>query len=300
MIIDPNGIAQTVGSATTRSEETEVQQSTQLEKMVSLLVFRAGSQQPRAVPLSLVTRLEEIDCKKIELSNGRHMVQYRGQLMPLVRVSDEVRVRNEGAQPLLVFSDGGRTMGLVVDEIVDIVEDRLDIQVGSETMGVLGSAVIKGQATEIIDIGHFLPLAFEDWFRRKEMRQDALTRTLLFVDDSAFFRNMLVPVLKAAGYDVTAVGAADEALTLVKKGQRFDVIVSDIEMPGMNGFELAEAIRADARGTNVPIIALSSMTSAASIERGRQAGFHDFVAKFDRQGLIAALKETSADWAEAA
>src|SRR5205814_5617630 len=61
MIIDPNGIAQTVGSAGTRAEETEIQQSVQLEKMVSLLVFRAGSQQPKAVPLSLVTRLEEID-----------------------------------------------------------------------------------------------------------------------------------------------------------------------------------------------------------------------------------------------
>jgi two-component system chemotaxis sensor kinase CheA len=301
MIIDPNGIAQTVGSAGQAADAAgEAQQSGHVEKTVSMLVFRAGSNQPKAVPLSLVTRLEEVDCKKIELSNGRHLVQYRGQLMPLIRVSDEVSVRTEGAQPLLVFSDAGRSMGLVVDEIVDIVEDRLDIQVGSETMGVLGSAVIKGQATEIIDIGHYLPLAFEDWFRRKEMKQEALTRTLLFVDDSPFFRNMLVPVLKAAGYDVHAVGAPEEALALVKKGQKYDVIVSDIEMPGMNGFELAEAIRADARGANVPIIALSSLTSPASIERGRQAGFHDFVAKFDRQGLIAALKESSIEWSEAA
>src|SRR3954454_19682432 len=176
--------------------------------------------------------------------------------MPLVRISDDVRVRTEGAQPLLVFSDAGRSMGLVVDEIVDIVDDRLDIQVGSDTPGMLCSAVIKGQATEIIDIGHFLPLAFEDWFRRKEMSAEALTRTLLFVDDSAFFRNMLVPVLKAAGYNVTAVGAGAEALALIKKGARFDAIVSDIEMPGMNGFELAEAIRADGRTAHVPIIAL--------------------------------------------
>jgi two-component system chemotaxis sensor kinase CheA len=300
MIIDPNGIAQAVGSAVTRQDESEVAQSAQIEKTVSLLVFRAGSSQPKAVPLSLVTRLEEIDCKKIELSNGRHLVQYRGQLMPLVRVNDEARVRAEGAQPLLVFSDGGRTMGLVVDEIVDIVEDKLDIEVGSETPGVIGSAVIKGQATEIVDVGHFLPLAFEDWFRRKEMKSEALTRSLLFVDDSAFFRNMLVPVLKAAGYNVTAVAAGEEALALIKKGARFDAIVSDIEMPGMNGFELAEAIRADARSAHVPIIALSSLTSPATIERGRQAGFHDFVAKFDRQGLIAALKETAVEFVEAA
>jgi two-component system chemotaxis sensor kinase CheA len=300
MIIDPNGIAQAVGTAGTRQEETEAAQGAQAEKTVSLLVFRAGSSQPKAVPLSLVTRLEEIDCRKIELSNGRHLVQYRGQLMPLVRVNDEARVRQEGAQPLLVFSDGGRTMGLVVDEIVDIVDDTLDIEVGSDTPGIIGSAVIKGQATEIIDVGHFLPMAFEDWFRRKEMKSEALTRALLFVDDSAFFRNMLVPVLKAAGYNVTAVAAGDEALALIKKGAKFDAIVSDIEMPRMNGFELAEAIRADARSAHVPIIALSSLTSPATIERGRQAGFHDFVAKFDRQGLIAALKESTVEFVEAA
>jgi two-component system, chemotaxis family, sensor kinase CheA len=301
MIIDPNGIAQAIGTLASESdEETEAQRNAATDKTLSLLVFRAGSPEPKAVPLSLVTRLEEIDCKKIELSNGRHLVQYRGQLMPLVRVSNEVRVRTEGAQPLLVFSDAGRSMGLVVDEIVDIVEDKLDIQVASETPGILGSAVIKGQATEIIDVGHFLPLAFEDWFRRKEMRSDALTRTLLFVDDSPFFRNMLTPVLKAAGYDVTSVGGAEDAIALVKKGQRFDLVVSDIEMPGMNGFDLAEALRADPNGARLPIIALSSITSPAAIERGRQAGFHDFVAKFDRQRLIAALKESAVEFNEAA
>ncbi len=298
MIIDPNGIAQTVGAAPAVAE-SEQQRDAKTEKMVSLLVFRAGSPQPKAVPLSLVTRLEEIDCRKIELSNGRHLVQYRGQLMPLVRVNDEVRVRTEGTQPLLVFSDSGRSMGLVVDEIVDIVEDTLDIEVGSDAPGLIGCAVIKGQATEIIDVGHFLPLAYADWFRRKEMSTQALTRSLLLVDDSAFFRNMLSPVLKAAGYEVTAVAAPSEALALIKKGGRYDVVVSDIEMPGMNGFELAEAIRGE-RGTAIPIIALSSITSPAALERGRQAGFKDFVAKFDRQGLIAALKESTIEWVEAA
>ena len=64
-------------------------------------------------------------------------------------------------------------MGLVVDEIVDIVEERLDIEVASERPGVLGYAVIKGSATEIIDVGHFLPQAFADWFRRRDRRAGA-------------------------------------------------------------------------------------------------------------------------------
>jgi len=303
MIIDPNGIVSAVGAAGAALQETNAeadQRSVETEKLISMLIFRAGGNEPKAVPLSLVTRLEEIDASKIEISNGRHMTQYRGMLMPLVPVNGSVAIRTEGVQPLLVFSDSGRSMGLVVDDIVDIVEDSLDIEVASETPGILGSAVIKGQATEIVDVGHFLPLAFEDWFKRKEMSEEALTRRLLFVDDSPFFRNMLTPVLKAAGYHVTAVGNAQQALALARAGHGYSVIVSDIEMPEMNGFEFAEVIRADNNLSQMPIIALSSLVSPAAIERGRQAGFHDFVGKFDRPGLIAALKEQTADVQKAA
>ena len=295
MIIDPNGIAQSFGSTVTSQFDSDEAADTKHvvaeEQKTSLLVFRAGSAQAKAVPLALITRLEEVDAHTIELSNGRHMVQYRGQLMPLVSMNDSVRVKGEGAQPLLVFSDGARSMALVVDEIVDIVEDHLDIQVGSDNSGVLGSAIIKGHATEIIDVGHFLPLAFEDWFRRKEQTAQHQPRMVLLIDDSPFFRNMLTPVLQAAGYQVTAAASAPEALAMFKEGRAFDAVITDIEMPEMDGFEFAANLRGDPRTADLPLIALSSVVSAEAVERGRQVGFHDYVAKFDRQGLIAALKE---------
>jgi two-component system chemotaxis sensor kinase CheA len=297
MIIDPNGIAQALGStATTQLQSAAANDANAVDAVetnTSLLLFRAGSTQPKAVPLALVTRLEEIDARKIELSNGRHMIQYRGQLMPLVSIDDSVKVRSEGAQPLLVFSDGTRSMALIVDEIVDIVEDRLDIEVAGGSAGMLGSAIVKGQATEIIDVGHFLPLAFEDWFRRKEQKVAARRRVVLLVDDSPFFRNMLTPVLQAAGFDVVSVGSAAEALAHIDGGRTVDIVITDIEMPEMDGFALTEALRRHPRGVELPVIGLSSIVSAEAIERGRRVGFHDYVAKFDRQGLIAALKEQS-------
>ena len=298
MIADPNGIAQAIGS--TVSGQMAAEQATErerpsiaVEQATSLLVFRAGSAQPKAVPLSLVTRLEEIDARTIELSNGRHMVQYRGQLMPLVSMNDAVRVKGEGAQSLLVFSDGARAMALVVDEIVDIVEDRLDIQVASDSPGTLGSAIVKGQATEIIDVGHFLPLAFEDWFRRKEAPTQVKRQAVLLVDDSPFFRNMLAPVLQAAGFAVTAAASGAEALELAKAKATYDIVITDIDMPEMDGYEFAERLRAGAETAALPVIGLAAVVSAETIERGRRAGFYDFVAKFDRQGLIASLKERS-------
>jgi two-component system chemotaxis sensor kinase CheA len=302
MIIDPNGIAKALGAsgsdAHAMAEDTAHQVSSG-EQLTSLLVFRAGSSQPKAVPLGLVTRLEEIAVEKIELSNGRHMVQYREQLMPLVQMNG-VEIRAAGSQPILVFADDGRSMGLVVDEIVDIVEERLNIEVAGAQDGILGSAVIKGHATEVIDVGHFLPMAFADWFSRREMRPSAASQSVLLVDDSAFFRNMLAPVLKAAGYRVRVAPNAQEGLAALRSGQVFDVVLTDIEMPDMDGFEFAESIRSDAHLRAMPIIGLSALVSPAAIERGRQAGFHDYVAKFDRPGLIAALKEQTAEMARAA
>ena len=303
MIVDPNGIAQALGTSVAAQheivDENAASRNTAAEQLTSLLVFRAGSTQPKAVPLALITRLEEISSDKIELSNGRYMVQYREQLMPLVQM-DGVEVATSGVQPILVFADDGRTMGLVVDEIVDIVEEKLAIEVASSRDGILGSAVIKGRATEVIDVGHFLPMAFADWFNRREMKPSASAQSILLVDDSAFFRNMLAPVLKAAGYRVRVATNAQEGLIALRSGEEFDAVLTDIEMPDMNGFEFAETIRADQKLNDVPIIALSSMISPAAIERGRQAGFHDYVAKFDRPGLIAALKEQTSDLNRAA
>jgi two-component system chemotaxis sensor kinase CheA len=191
-------------------------------------------------------------------------------------------------------------MGLVADEIIDIVEERLDIEVSSDRPGLLGYAVIKGATTEIIDVCHFLPQAFEDWFRRRDLSAARQTRSVLLVDDSAFFRELLAPLIKAAGFRVVAAASAADALAALKSETRFDLIVTDIDMPDMDGFALAEAVRAMPAAAAIPIIALATMVSAETVERGRAVGFHDFVAKFDRAGLVAAIKEQGADLDRAA
>ena len=215
--------------------------------------------------------------------------------MPLVPAAPDAIIKSNGTQALLVFSDEQRAMGLVVDEIVDIVQDRLDIELISENAGLLGSAVIKGQATEIIDIGHFLPLAFGDWHNRKLPGEDKALRRALLIDDSPFFRNMLAPVVKAAGYAVTTAASAGEALAVLESGERFQFVITDIEMPGMDGFDLASALRANPWTAQLPIVGLSSMLSPLAIERGKSVGLRDCVAKFDRCGLLAALKAQAAD-----
>lgn len=298
MILDPNGIAAATGEIGVGQDEkhgdavsTEVLAS---RARTSLLVFRAGDESPKAVPLALVARLEEIDCAKLEWSDGRPVVQYRGRLMPLVPILQGYEVKRTGTQPVLVFADQDRSMGLMVDEIIDIVEDRIEINLKTERPGLMGSAIIGGKATEVIDAGHYLQQAFADWFdaeAQQELTANQLGKRVLLVDDSPFFRNLLTPLLTVAGYEVTTADNATTALTYCEEGRDFDVIVSDIEMPGMNGFDFAQAVRGS-RWQDVPMVALSSHTSPRDLDRGREVGFNDYVAKDDRDALLQTLSQT--------
>lgn len=302
MILDPNGIASASGQMQSEDSRAEAHhaQGALDDETTSLLIFKAGgNSEPRAVPLALIARLEEVEANSVEFVHGQAMVQYRGQLMPLIPFDASHQFQPEGRQPVLVFTDRHRSMGLVVDEIVDIVEDKLKIEIAADTPGLIGSAVVAGEATDIIDAGYYLVRAFEDWFDAGEGAGEALQlespgKRALLVDDSPFFRNLLSPLLSVAGWKVTAVDSADAALERRESGDTYDVIISDIEMPGKDGFALAEDIRGDERWKDVPMVALSGHVSDAAMERGRGAGFNDYVTKHDRDALVSTLAQTVA------
>lgn len=307
MILDPGGIAKATGemeSQESKDIRREGAESSDGRRKTSLLLFAAGEGAPKAVPLSLVSRLEEIQVKDIESANGTMLIQYRGQLMPLVPYNPAMDVKAMETRPVLVFTDGVRSMGLVVDAIIDILEEYVEVQIAGRDRGLLGSAIISGKATDVIDVGHYIQSVNSDWFKTHgddpfEKEKNGGRRRVLLVDDSPFFRNMLTPLLSVAGYEVTAMPGPVEALRLCDAGENFDIIVSDIEMPGMNGFQFAEKVRSGTGWQTTPMVALSSHATPQDMDRGKQAGFSRYVAKFDRETLLNTLSQTLAEYGEA-
>lgn len=303
MILDPNGIANASGSLDSadaqgeRSADTGVHKSDSSKK-TSLLLFDVGDQAPKAVPLSLVARLENVNPKDIEHSSGQMMVQYRGSLMPLVPFNHSVTV-DDGEKPVLVFADKTQSMGIVVNNIIDIIEEQVDVQLASQQNGLLGSAIINGHATDVVDIAFFLNSMNQNWFKdhddtpfESEGEEQTDKKRVLLVDDSPFFRNMLTPVLSVAGYEVTTAESPSDAMALCEKGVMFDIIVSDIEMPDMDGFQFADYIkRTDNKWKDTPMVALSSHATPQDIEKGLSVGFSGYVAKFDKDHLLNTLSQ---------
>ncbi len=299
MILDPAGIARATGvgaGADNKLMKPETVDETGSTDSLALLLFRANDTERMAVPLNLVARLENIPRDKIEYSSGAYVTQYRGKLMPLLSISANPDV-SAPMQSLLVFADGEHSMGLMVDEIIDVVEDRLEIELASAREGSLGTAIIGGQATDVLDTGYWLARASRDWFDGGAADSGARKKRVLIVEDSAFFRNLLMPSLTAAGFKVTAAPGAAAALRLRDAGQMFDAVVSDIEMPDMDGLDFARALRASGPWRDLPLIALSSHADAGDVEAGRDAGFTDYVTKSQREHLIGSLRQCLANMA---
>ncbi len=312
MILDPNGIANATGNISAADDQEALQKAAihtdNSTQKTSLLLFKVGGETLKAVPLSLVSRLENIKSNDVECSSGQMTVQYRGTLMPLTPFDSSVHIEDSEEKPVLVFADNDNSMGIIVDKIIDIIEEYVDIKLQSSQAGLLGSAIINGQATDVVDIAYFLKNIDQNWFKdssntpfvsedeedeeEDEYRKNSkgFKKRILLVDDSPFFRNMLTPLLSMAGYDVTTLEKPEDALKMCDDGVEFDIIISDIEMPDMDGFEFAEHIKdEDSKWHDTPLVALSSHATPKDIERGLKVGFNNYVAKFDRDTLLNTL-----------
>ncbi len=261
----------------------------------SVLLFEAGFPALQAVPLSLVARLEEFGSDQLEEADGRFLVQYRGALLPIVAANPVMDVRAKDPRPVIVFSDGVNAMGLAVNEIRDIVENRIRLQSAAVRPGMLGVCVVGGRATEVIDTHYFLHQAHGDWFGRHTGATGSSDGThVLLVDDSKFFLNLLAPIVRAEGYRVTAAIDGKDALERLERGETFDVIVSDIEMTTIDGLALARSVRANPRWRDTTLIALTSRSSADDRAHGLAAGFDEYLVKFDRDAVLTALRNVIA------
>lgn len=291
MILDPNGLIKSLGAmdALPKEEDDQNAMARAKEKIASFLVFHAGQGAPKAVPLELVSRLEVIEASQVEYSGQACVVQYRGELMRL-KTLPSMTIPTSGSFPLIVFTYDSRTIGLVVDSISDIIEAPIAIKMSANQSHCLGSMVIHGKTTDVIDVGYLL----EDLMSDLGSNQSAVAKVsgvhLLLVEDSVFFRKLITPFLTGMGYRVTEAANAQEALTLIEQSRsNIDVIVTDIEMPEMDGFELTQRLRAGGLGIRIPIIGFTSTVNDIFKQRALKAGIDAMILKTDREALLAEI-----------
>lgn len=175
LILDVMGIAQHAGVvAEVRDrgvgDKGGYMQEHEVDKH-TLLLFRVGEDGRMAIPLSQVARLEEFSLAKVERPGGREVVQYRGQIMPLMRLSQALGMAaDDDRDPVqvVVYAEQGRSVGLVVDRILDIVEESITIQNQASRDGIIGSAVIQQRVMDLVDVPGVIRMMDPMFFEQRE------------------------------------------------------------------------------------------------------------------------------------
>jgi len=177
LILDVRGLAQMAGLFDASREKTEKESgkvsglSEEVAERQTLLIFRNGKSGRMAVELSLVARLEEFRTDIVERSGERELVQYRGKILPLVHVRDVLQKGRRKKEPasiegeklqVVVYTEGERAVGLVVDQILDIVEEKVVMEHPAERAGVRGTAVIQKKVTDMLDVKELLRLGIAE------------------------------------------------------------------------------------------------------------------------------------------
>ncbi len=280
MILDVTGIASDFSALNSSNGNRDLHaddEKNALRENTSLLVFDAGNETTMAVPLALVSRLEEFPRDKIEESSNGPIIQYRDSLLPLQSISGNFDSSLTTPQPVIVFSDGQKSMGLMVDGINDVVDEHLSIQVQSNRPGVLGTAVINGKATEVIDTQYYVERTDPEWF------QNRVTSHLrvLIVNSSNFFRQMLITSLRAEKFQTQDAASASDALNLLENDHNFDAIIIDYDNSDDDPEDLTQWIHSQKQTSAIPVIGLCSRITPPIQQRADEAGCSTLLEKLN-------------------
>lgn len=265
------------------------------EDSQSTLLFRLGEADQYAIPLGLVNRLEEFDPSRIEEVAGREVIQYRGDVLPLIRPERFLQTRPQPSQqsilPVIVFVFEDKQAGLVVSEILDIAEVRAEFSrsnAGEE--GILGTAIVNNKATQFIDIYRIMEMALPHWFNSSCGDLPSQGVCVLLVDDSAFYRTMVSSYLKAAGIECIEAIHGREALEILEK-HPVDLVLTDLYMAEMDGFDLIQHIRDQEAYKDLPVAALTASRDPACHDRAMCLGADACLIKLNRSELLKTIEE---------
>ena len=176
LILDVLGIAQRgavisnnrTSDALTLSEEDG--SSIEADENRTLLLFMAGDGSRMGIQLSSVARLEEFQRDCIEYAAGKRVTQYRGEIMPLICLSEYfggVQREDREIMEVVVYQHDGSSVGLIVDQILDIVEDNIQGVRQSEYPGIIGSVIVDGKVTDLLDAPGVIASALPEFFHQR-------------------------------------------------------------------------------------------------------------------------------------
>ncbi|MFA5065171.1 MAG: hybrid sensor histidine kinase/response regulator [Dehalococcoidia bacterium] len=254
------------------------------------------------VHVERVIRVSTTDIKTVE---NRETISTGGQVVALIRLAEILGVKGQNAvvypgdaMPAVILSAGGKRIALMVDEILgeqEVLVKSLGRQL-ARVQNISGAAILgNGKVVPILNpIDLVKSAASAGGAAKNSLPAETIKRkrqAVLVVEDSITARTLLKNILEGAAYDVTTAVDGVDGFTQVRSGE-FDLVVSDVDMPRMNGFDLTAKIRADKKLAELPVVLVTALDSREDRERGIDVGASAYIVKssFDQSNLLEVIR----------
>ena len=249
------------------------------------LVVLGGFEGSRyALPLGAVRHIERIPAAQVERVRDRFFLALGGrpiEVFPAGEPADAASLRDYDHLFVVVLDADGRSVGILSPRVPDAVERWTEGEPLSGTgLAAHGVVLAGGRAAALLE-----PQAFAASGSGGE-----ISGAILVVEDSGFLRSKICALLRRAGYETRDAADGRRALDALRSGgQKIDAVVTDLEMPELDGFALAAAIREDPRLRDLPVIALSALTGDEHVAQAYEAGVDEYLFKLDPDELLEAV-----------
>lgn len=297
LAVEANLAAAAQASRAIQELQREPQPPTGATDRVDVLLFAHPHGGHYAVRLREVVRIERIKAAQLESIESMQVVQCRGATLPVLSVEETVGADSGTRRDdlkVIVFRILQREVGLLASGSLDTAKAPLALDADTfKRPGISGSTIIDGKIALLVDFEDLVRNLRPQWFDRQpgqpEPRPQAAV--ILVVEDSDFFRGQIKRLLEEQAFTVLQAESGAAAWRLLQtEGESIGLVVTDLEMPQMDGFELVERIRQDAHLADLPLIALTTLADEADMERARAAGIDDYQIKLDGEQLVASIR----------
>jgi two-component system chemotaxis sensor kinase CheA len=285
-------------AAQQQADEDRFSSDTTMES-VDLLIFNNGTPEQFAVPISLIQRVDEVDAKKIELIGDKEYLDYQNKSMLLTRIENLLPVQrpqraSEETVKLIIPKRSRKPVGIIIDQVVDTKNLAFSLEKDTiEADGLIGSVIIDGRITLLLDLDTLTEKILVGQ-KGQLFGGRGEGKHILLVEDTPFYTNIEKQYLMSDGYKVTTAADGEEALEILETNS-FDAIITDIEMPRMNGYELVANLRDNAEYNKVPIVALTAIRDENARSKSQQLGFNGWLDKLDKDILLTELAQILGD-----
>ncbi len=257
----------------------------------SILIFDNGTDEQFAVTIPLIQRVDTITLDQIQYVGDKEYIEYRGQQIRVLRLADYLPIQKPSYDAdsfnIIIPKETRIPIAILIHKVQDTQTMKIDLSESSiHEKGIHGSTLINGKITLLLDLYTILEMGEPDSLHFMRIEKHKLRNAkVLLVEDTPMFLAVIREYLESAELIVTTATNGRLALDAMKS-QPFDLILSDIEMPIMDGWELIASIRGNEKWKDLPVIALTSLDDEETIQAGLDAGFNEWMVKLDKHKIL--------------